>query len=843
MSGGRKQAPLFMNDALPTAYRSPDSSDTSSSTQDVGRIERMVAATRWDDAGAWTLAAVSREMATSGSFRRMLGRDPASPFGFATLLEIVDPLDRERVVAALDASLAAGDDLEVQYRIGQGAAIRWIDMRAQATRDAANDIAGLSGLAIDITNSRSGDARRVAEAAFSERLRELDAPEDIAYAAAELLGTTLGVSRAGYGTVDPVAETITIERDWNAPGIESLAGVLHFRDYGTYIEDLKQGRTAVVEDADQDPRTASTAAALKLINAHALINMPVTEYGGLVGLLYLNHDTPRHWSHRDLALMREVAERTRSAVARRIAEQKLRALATSLEEQVAERTRERDRTWNRSQDLLVVIDARGALRELNPAWTRVLGWQRSDLVERQFRDLMHPDDRAVGERIMAVADDRDSLAFEARLRHRDGRYRWISWVASRDGEFVYASGRHVTDEKEAAIELAAAQEQLRQSQKMEAVGQLTGGLAHDFNNLLTGISGSLELLKMRSAQGRSGADLDRYILAAQGAAKRAAALTHRLLAFARRQTLDPRPTDINRLVTDMEELIQRSTGPSVSLEVVGSPGLWPALVDANQLENAVLNLCINARDAMPDGGRVVLETANRWLDDRSGREHEIPAGQYVLIRVSDSGTGMTQDVIERAFDPFFTTKPLGAGTGLGLSMVYGFARQSGGQVRIYSEVGQGTTVSIYLPRYIGAQDRVDGDGEAGREPVPWGNHETVLIVDDEPTVRMLVMEVLDDFGYVGIEAADGAAGLRILQSEQRLDLLITDVGLPGGINGRQVADAGRAARPTLKVLFITGYADNAVVGNGHLDPGMEVLTKPFAVDVLAHRIKALVTRA
>ncbi len=295
----------------------------------------------------------------------------------------------------------------------------------------------------------------------------------------------------------------------------------------------------------------------------------------------------------------------------------------------------------------------------------------------------------------------------------------------------------------AEAELAAAQEALRHSQKMEAVGQLTGGLAHDFNNLLAGISGSLELLQARVAQGRIG-DLDRYLVAAQGASKRAAALTHRLLAFTRRQTLDSKPTDVNRLVAGMEELARRTVGPAVEVEVVGAAGLWATLVDPNQLENALLNLCINARDAMPDGGRLTIETSNLWLDERTARQRGLPPGQYISLCVSDTGTGMTPEVVRRAFDPFFTTKPIGMGTGLGLSMIYGFVQQSGGQARIYSEPGQGTTVCLYLPRHHGEAASDEADAELATAPRA-GQGETVLVVDDEPTVRTLVTELLEDW--------------------------------------------------------------------------------------------------
>lgn len=355
--------------------------------------------------------------------------------------------------------------------------------------------------------------------------------------------------------------------------------------------------------------------------------------------------------------------------------------------------------------------------------------------------------------------------------------------------------------------------------------------------MLQGISGSLELIATRLLQGRN-SDAERYIVAAQGAAKRAAALTHRLLAFSRRQTLDPKPTNVNRLISGMEELIRRTIGPSVELEVVGAVGLWPTLVDPSQLENALLNLCINARDAMPDGGRITIESANKWIDQYGARTHDLPEGQYLSLCVTDTGVGMAPEIKEKVFEPFFTTKPIGEGTGLGLSMIYGFTKQSGGQVRIYSEVGEGTTVCIYLPRH-----HSDGELEEERAEVRSPNRsdqgETVLVVDDEPTVRMLASDVLHERGYTTIEAADSVAGLRVLQSDVRIDLLISDVGLPGGMNGRQMADAARQSRPNLKVIFITGYAENAAVGNGQLAPGMVVITKPFPVDFLAERVQKM----
>jgi len=457
----------------------------------------------------------------------------------------------------------------------------------------------------------------------------------------------------------------------------------------------------------------------------------------------------------------------------------------------------------------------------------------------EFLANVHPDDLPAlqAEIARSLVSGKD-MALEYRLRHPDGSVRW---VLSRFRTHRDAEGRPVR-RTGVGIETTGQrnmEEQLRQAQKMEAVGQLTGGLAHDFNNLLAGITGALSLMQIRMRQGRLD-DLERYITVAQGAARRAAALTHRLLAFSRRQTLDPKPTGVNALIGGMEELIRRTIGPHIALEVVGAVGLWPALIDPGQLENALLNLCINARDAMPDGGRITIETANKWLDYSAAATHDIPEGQYLSLCVSDNGTGMRPEIVARAFEPFFTTKPLGEGTGLGLSMIHGFARQSGGHVRIYSEVGEGTTVCLYLPRHYGDVG-IDEAAQRAAEVARAGQGETVLVVDDEPSVRMLVTEVLADLGYAAIEATDSAAGLKILQSDTRIDLLITDVGLPGGMNGRQMAEAGLERRPGLQVLFITGYAENSLIGNGHLKPGMQVLTKPFAVESLATRVRDLMT--
>jgi PAS domain S-box-containing protein len=497
---------------------------------------------------------------------------------------------------------------------------------------------------------------------------------------------------------------------------------------------------------------------------------------------------------------------------------------------------------------IYMLSPEGVISNWNAGAARIKGYGAEEIIGQHFSRFYTPEDLARGVPAMALKTAKETGSFSAegwRVR-KDGNRFWASVVidAIRDeeGELIGFAKvtRDLTERREAQIELERSREQLFQAQKMEAVGQLTGGLAHDFNNLLTGITGSLELLRARVAQGRIN-ELDRYINAATGAASRAATLTHRLLAFSRRQTLEPKPVDANKCVAGMEEIVRRTIGPSVTLEMVLAVGLWPCFCDANFLENAVLNLSINARDAMPEGGRLTIETGNAWMDDAAARERDMPPGQFVSICVTDTGVGMSPEIAARAFDPFFTTKPAGQGTGLGLSMIYGFAKQSGGQVRIYSEEAKGTTVKIYLPRYSG--EMVEESAVVNAKPEPAANNETVLVVDDEAVVRMLVTETLADLGYNALEAGDATAGLKILQSDARIDLLITDVGLPGGMNGRQMADASRRTRPNLKVLFITGYAENAALGNGHLDPGMQVLSKPFAMDQLAARIRSIISQA
>ncbi|MBV9373522.1 MAG: response regulator [Alphaproteobacteria bacterium] len=388
-----------------------------------------------------------------------------------------------------------------------------------------------------------------------------------------------------------------------------------------------------------------------------------------------------------------------------------------------------------------------------------------------------------------------------------------------------------------------AEEVLRHVQKIDALGQLTGGIAHDFNNILHVILGNLEIVERRLNVGESDArSLGRPIQFATRAAEQAAALIRKLLAFGRRQPLDPKPLDVNKLITGMSDMLHRTLGEAIDLEIVLGARLWQTLADANELENAILNLAVNSRDAMPAGGKLTIETTNSYLDETYAvTEESVQPGQYLLIAVTDTGKGMSPATIEKAFDPFFTTKEMGQGTGLGLSQVYGFIKQSGGHIKIYSEEGNGTTIKLYLPRLVASSEVVEEKVIAEGAPAR-GHAEVVLVVEDHTDARNLAIYGLRELGYEVIDAADGQAALRAIASRPDISLLFTDVGLPGGLDGRQLAEEARQRRPDLKVLYTTGYARNAIVHQGRLDPGVELIVKPFTHAELAARIRDVLGR-
>ncbi|AJP74449.1 hypothetical protein TS85_11285 [Sphingomonas hengshuiensis] len=971
----------------------------------------------------------------------------------------------------------------------------------------------------DVTEERHAETRHAALAELADRLRESEDPEQIAFAAAETLGRALGVSRAGYGTIDTAAETITIRRDFNQPGIRSLAGVLHFRDYGSYIDDLKAGRTVVVEDADRDPRTAANAASLKAISAHAFVNMPVTEQGGFVALLFLNHDQPRFWSALELELIRDFAERTRAAVARRQAEAALRdnaarlrfldalgtataragdadavmaittrmlgehlgtadcayadvdpgedvftirgdwhaegaksmvgryslaefgahpaatlragtplivsdtaadlgavearrflelgvratmcipylkegrltalmsvtdvrprvwteeelgmlrdaterswahiervraeaalreseqrlriaidgarmgtwdwdlktlqgswsrrtaeimgvahvdtltsedgsrlvhpddsgwlsealahsiatreafsaeyrilrpdgairwissrgvvrcddsgeparitgtvrdvtdrreaqealnALNETLEQQVAARTAERDRMWRLSGDLFLVVGKRLDIRAVNPAAFGLLGYPPDEVLGRRFDRFLHPDDRpklAGAVRSAASGPVRD---LAARVRARDGGWRHFAWSAAPGAGEAYVIGRDVSDEVARREQLEQAQEALRQAQKMESLGQLTGGVAHDFNNLLTPILGGLDLLQRSATAERE----LRLIGAALESAERARVLVQRLLAFARRQPLQLRSVDLRALIDSMTGLIASTSGPRIRLVTDIAPDLPPALGDSNQLEMAILNLSVNARDAMPEGGQLTLSAARVAIP--AGHRSGLASGDYIRLSVADTGHGMDEATLARAVEPFFSTKGVGKGTGLGLSMVHGLASQLGGAMLLSSKVGRGTAVKLVLP--IAQSDPAPQRRvrvEAARTA-----RGTVLLVDDEDRVRAATREMLADLGYRVVEAHGAEEALAYL-AQAPADFLVTDHLMPG-MNGTDLARRAREYQPGINILIVSGYAELDAVS-----PDLPRLAKPFRQDELAATLARL----
>ncbi|HLZ84209.1 MAG TPA: ATP-binding protein [Caulobacteraceae bacterium] len=703
---------------------------------------------------------------------------------------------------------------------------------------------------------RDAPAPAAAVAALLEldgAVREIADPDEFAYAAGRLIGEGLKVERGGYATLDPDGRTLTIGADWRPAGATPLAPSYDLSAVSACVEALRRGETLAVADTVRDPRTAGCAAALNAAGIRALAVLPAIEDGAIAELLFAAHSSPRQWSADDLIFFREACERVRSAVGRREAEQELRESAAALEQQVAARTAERDRLWRNSRDILLVMDTNGIALAASPAATRILGWTTEDFVGRPVIEKIHPDDHAVVVSALAEIilppdgdgagdagtpapehpDTAESRVFEIRCQRKAGGYDWISWVAGREGRTIYATGRLVTGEKAAAGELFLAQEALRQSQKLEAMGQLTGGVAHDFNNLLTPIIGALDLLQRREIGGQRE---QRLIDGALQSAERAKVLVQRLLAFARRQPLQPVPIQIRDLLHGVRELIFSTAGPRIRVEFEVDPGLPPARADANQLEMALLNLSVNARDAMRDGGALVISARRREIalgpgPESAGRPRlDLPPGEYVAIGVADTGVGMDEETLRRCVEPFFSTKGLGRGTGLGLSMVHGLASQLGGALEMESAPGHGSRFTLWLP----AGERLDHPA-AGAPAAPEARtvRGLALVVDDEDLVRASTADMLAELGYDVIEASCAEDALTLLDGPAAVDVLVTDHMMPG-MTGVELARAVRASRPGTNVLIISGYAE--VEG---LAPELPRLAKPFRQNDLAESLARL----
>ncbi|HZZ10245.1 MAG TPA: response regulator [Paraburkholderia sp.] len=527
------------------------------------------------------------------------------------------------------------------------------------------------------------------------------------------------------------------------------------------------------------------------------------------------------------AAQNEIAERTRAQSA-------LHDLNETLERRVIETVADRDRLWQLSEDLLVVADLEGRLQRVSPSWSTVLGHDRQWLMSRDYFDLVHSDDIAtVRNHLAELRRSGVPVRYENRFKRIDGTWRWVAWTLALDPDTarIHGVGRDVTADKETTEALRHAEEALRMGQKMEAIGKLTGGVAHDFNNLLQVIGGNLQLLAKDVAGSEKPEQRVRNALA--GVA-RGANLASQLLAFGRRQPLAPKVVNLGRFVRGLDDMLRRALGDGVEIETIVSGGLWNTLVDPFQVENALLNLAINARDAMSGLGRLTIEAGNAALDDAyASRNAEVTPGQYVMLAVTDTGMGMSAEVRERVFEPFFTTKPEGQGTGLGLSMVYGFVKQSGGHVKIYSEQGHGTTIRVYLPR-VRQEEDLETNIDAGPAK---GGTETILVVEDDEEVRTTVVEMLSDLGYRVLKAKDAQSALAIVESGVPIDLLFTDVVMPGPLRSTELARKSRERLPAIAVLFTSGYTDNAIVHSGRLDEGIELLSKPYTHEALARKVR------
>jgi PAS domain S-box-containing protein len=621
---------------------------------------------------------------------------------------------------------------------------------------------------------------------------------------------------------------------------------------------LQAADRIIVEDVARSAIFAGQPALAVLLDAgvRAVQSTPLqSRTGTILGLISTHFSRPHQPGERALRFIDLLAlqaadylERIHADATLQATQAELRDLNEQLELRVQERSQALEETERRFRLLveavndyaIFMLDPTGHIVNWNRGARRIKGYADWEIIGQHFSRFYTEEDRRNGVPQQALATASRTGRYEAegwRVR-KDGARFWASVVINAiinpDGEILGFAKvtRDLTERR-------AAEERLNQAQKLEAVGHLTGGIAHDFNNMLTVVSGNLEAL-LRRLPTSPKADLERLAKSALHGAHRAGVLTHRLLAFSRRQPLEPKEVPVNALLSGMSEMLRRTLGESVAIEIVIAAGVWPTFVDPNQLENAVLNLAINARDAMPEGGKLTIESANTYLDEDYAAEAEVPAGQYVGIFVSDTGIGMTPETAAKAFEPFFTTKEEGRGTGLGLSQVFGFIKQSNGHVKIYSEPGAGTTAKIYLPRHF-TSAHVSDVSEAAERPMR-GAGETILVVDDDVAVRSYTAEMLRELGYMVVDAADGGAGLQMVDAVPDIKLLVTDVGLPG-MNGRQFADEAKRRKPGIKVLFTSGYAQNAIVHHGRLDPGVELLPKPYSFANLGARVRQILDRS
>jgi PAS domain S-box-containing protein len=828
----------------------------------------------------------------------LFGLDPANaPAEFEEWQQLIFVDDVPKLRAAMEAARESGEfyvEFRVRRRDGK---LHWLAGRGQVASEAESGGKLLRGTYFDISDRKQLEARllslnetletRVAE--LREEARTLEVlnrtgaavgaefdlerlVQTVTDAGVELSGAEFGAFF--YNLTRPDGEAYMLYALSGAPR-EAFEKFPMPRNTAVF-EPTFRG-TGVVRSADilADPRYGKSEPFRGMPPGH----LPVRSYlavpvisrsGGVLGGLFFGHPQPGMFSDRAERILVGLAAQAAVAIdnsrlyqqgvqeiaLRKEAEERLQDLNRTLEQRAAERAEQLAASVIKLEEserrfrilvegvtdyAIFMLDPSGTVVNWNPGAERIKGYTREEIIGQKFSRFYTDADRGKGVPQRALETAARTGKFEAegwRVR-KDGTQFWASVVinAIRDGQGAVIGFAKVTRD---LTEWRAAEERLQQSQKMESIGQLTGGVAHDFNNLLTVIIGNLEALQRHLQD--DGVDLGGLKRSADNAmrgARRGESLTQRLLAFSRQQPLDPTSVDVGRLVTGMSDLLRRTLGEQVAVETVLAGGLWRAHADPNQLEVAIVNLAVNARDAMPNGGKLTIETANVHLDERyAATQAEVLPGQYVMLAVTDNGTGMPAEVKARAFDPFFTTKDVGQGTGLGLSQVYGFVKQSRGHVKIYSEVGEGTTVKIYLPRHHARADEADEEMVC---PRPRGaQNETILVVEDDVDVRNYSSESLRELGYRVLEASHARAAIGLLEIHPEIAVLFTDIGLPGGMNGRQLAEEARKHRPDLKVLFTTGYARNAIVHEGRLDPGVELLTKPFSQSALGEKLRDII---
>ncbi|MDB5379622.1 MAG: hybrid sensor histidine kinase/response regulator [Rubritepida sp.] len=705
----------------------------------------------------------------------------------------------DQVYATGEAWSGTGAAVRLQRGPGAARELRHVDLVYQPLRDAAGGIFGIFVQGLDVTDRVAAErAARAGEAQF----------ETFAQAMPNHVWTALPDGRLDWFNVK------VYEYSGAAPGSlngEGWAGIVHPDDLsgaaGRWAEALASEETY---ETQFRLRRADGAWRWHLSRA-----LPIRgEEGKVLRWIGTNTDIEDE----------------------RAAGEALSDFADTLEMQVEQRTAERDRMWRLSTDIMIVVRFDGTIMAVNPAWTSRLGWTEQEVLGHSLLGFVHPEDppQTVGAMDRLAAGAR-TIGFENRLRVKTGGHCILSWTAVPEGDLVHGVGRDVTAEREAAAALKTSEAALQQAQKMETIGKLTGGVAHDFNNLLQVIASNLELLAREIAENDRASRLVGNALAGVGRGSR---LASQLLAFGRRQPLAPKVVNIGRLISGMDDMLRRALGETVEIETIVSGGLWNTMIDPTQLETALLNLAINAGDAMKGDGKLTIEAGNAFLDDYYVRHNdEVEPGQYVVLAVTDTGSGMPPEVARQAFEPFFSTKAEGKGTGLGLSMVYGFVKQSGGHVKIYSELGHGTTVKLYLPRADQREDQVDS---VDHGPVAGGS-ETILVAEDDEQVLETTVAVLDNLGYRVLKARDAASAFTVIESGIRVDLLFTDVVMPGPMKSPELARKARERQPDIAVIFTSGYTDNAIVHGGRLDPGVELLSKPYTLDALARKIRQVLS--